>query len=124
LTYLAIFDGAQSHWSVSREELLASLRVSWPEIQAKVESGRDETHDITWSAQGEAGLIDVYHHRDGTCLYLDGAMEDAASFAVWYRTLVPPAVELIFCDDSYSFSVRIASQMTAADLVDAVNAEV
>jgi hypothetical protein len=124
LTYLVIFDGARSDWSVSREDLLASLAASWPEIQAKIESGRDDTHDIVWSAQGHADLIDVYHHRDGTCLYLDGTLEDAAPFAAWYRTLVPSQVELLFCDDSYGFSVQIACEMTAVQLVAAVNAEI
>lgn len=109
---------------MSREDLLASLEVSWPQIQARIDPGGDDTHDIVWSAQGDSGPIDAYHHRDGTCLYLDGTLDDAAPFAVWYRTLVPPEVELLFCDDSYSFSIQINYEMTAAELVDAVNAEI
>ena len=120
MTYLAVFDGAPNHYSVSREDLLTGLAASWPEIQAKIESGRDDTHDIVWSVRGDAGAIDIYHHRDGTCLYMDGALEDAAPFAVWYRTLVPSRVELLFCDDSYSFSVQITCETTVADLVNAV----
>ncbi|UQU62535.1 hypothetical protein COUCH_26330 [Couchioplanes caeruleus] len=115
--YLIVFDGEQAGWRLERDVLLAALRRDWPQI-AVTEIG-EEVRDISWPLPGSDGLSEAYVHSDGTCLYVDGPIDQAAQWAVWYRRLVPDGIDLMLCDDEYSFAVPVGPQTSASELVTA-----
>lgn len=123
MTYLTVFDGTRSDWSLPRADLVAALSRSWPDIRPSRGPSGDEARDVVWTFGEGDSELEIYAHKSGTCLYVDGDLKGAAMFATWYRSLVPLAVEVIFCDDSYSFNTVISPGMTSDDLVEAVLAQ-
>lgn len=117
MTFLAVFDSKTFH--VSRDALAQRLEADWPTATLAVSSGdptRREVRDVAWTYRNSEGEIEGRSHIDGTCIYLDGPFGLAAEFAAWYRKLVPSDVELIFCDDSYSFAVSVPEGATRAQI--------
>ncbi|MBF8169377.1 hypothetical protein ABT348_07275 [Streptomyces olivaceus] len=124
MTYLAVFEG-KSGQAVDRDVLVGALRSDWPDAEVTVSSdatpGR-EVRDVAWTYGETEGRIEGRSHIDGTCLYLEGPLRLAARFAVWYRGLVPSVEELIFCDDTYSFTVSVATGASPESVERAVEA--
>lgn len=102
MTYLAVFED-QSR-GVGRSALLAALERDWPSAEIRERHGSQESRDVVWGYVEEGRELEGYSHADGTCIYLDSPLDLAAKFAIWFRGLVPPDVEVVFCDDGYSFS--------------------
>ncbi|WP_051865148.1 hypothetical protein [Streptomyces griseus] len=111
MTYLAVFED-QSR-GVERSALIAALERDWPSAEIRERRGTQESRDVVWVYVEGDGELEGYSHADGTCIYLDSPLDLAARFALWFRGLVPPDVELVFCDDSYSFSGFIEIGMDA-----------
>lgn len=107
MTYLAIFDGVRSGWSLPRADLVEALSQSWSDIRPVDGPCDDEARDLIWNFPNDGNELEIYAHRSGTCLYVDGDLNGAALFAIWYRSLVPPVIDMIFCDDAYSFNTVI-----------------
>ena len=119
MTYLAVFDGERAGWHVDRRALLTSLGQDWPDVVPRV--GESELRDVSWILTGAGAVFEGYSHSDGTCLYLDGDLATTAKFAVWYRALVPDRIEVMFCDDEYTFAVPVNADTTSDDLVAAAD---
>ncbi|MFB7371437.1 hypothetical protein ACFC0D_16490 [Streptomyces sp. NPDC056222] len=49
-------------------------------------------------------------------------MEDAIWLAITFRRLTPMHLDLVFCDEGYSFDVHVPTGTTEADLMALVNA--
>jgi len=122
VTYLAVFDAAHAGWTLPRRELIAALSRSWPDIRPTRGPVIDQARDVVWTFEDGDGKLEVYVNRSGTCLYIDGDLKGAMLVATWYRSLVPSAIDVVFCDDSYSFRASILPGMTSADLLEAVRA--
>lgn len=124
MTYLAVFEG-KSGQVVDRDVLVGALRSDWPEAEVSVGSDatpRREVRDVVWTYRETGSRLEGRSHIDGTCLYLEGPLHLAVRFAVWYRGLVPSAEELIFCDDTYSFTVPVAAGASPESVERAVEA--
>ncbi|MFD7880728.1 hypothetical protein ACFV5G_42885 [Streptomyces sp. NPDC059766] len=48
--------------------------------------------------------------------------EDAIWLAIVFRRLAPTDLHLVFCDEGYTFDVRLQAGTTEAELTDLVNA--
>lgn len=118
MTYLAIADGNGA--IVERETLLTALKDSHPDVRPRLTFAEGDTRDVAWSYIGVGGPTDIYTLQNRACLCIDGSLEDAAPLAVWYRTLVPGDVRVIFCDESYTFDVPITVGMRPAELIASV----
>jgi hypothetical protein len=117
VTYLAIFDGMRSGWWLPRADLIGALSQSWPDVRPTLGPSDDEARDVVWNFGSDGRELEIYAHKSGTCLYIDGDLKGAALFAAWYRSLVPSEIDVIFCDDSYSFNIVILPGMAPAELV-------
>jgi hypothetical protein len=79
---------------------------------------RSEAQSFSWSFEAENGPGEAYLHEDGTCLYLDVWLEDAAWLTVVFRRLAPAHLDVVFCDEGYTFDVRLRPEATDAELTD------
>jgi hypothetical protein len=112
---MVLFDPAGTTWRVDREALVRDVGSGWP--QATVDTSvHDEARGLTWEFDDEEGPVEARLHVDGTCVYVDGQLGSAARVAVWFRRLVPPGVDLIFCDTGYNSSSPVVPGMTASEL--------
>ncbi|MBG0855086.1 hypothetical protein I2W78_25395 [Streptomyces spinoverrucosus] len=118
MTYLAVFES--DTWRLEREVLARALASDWPQVQLKLASPGSpgsEVRDVEWSYQAELGELEGYAHSDGQGIYLEGPIELVADFVVWYRGLVPPEEQVIFCDDSYSFDGVVSTNAVREDII-------
>ncbi len=72
---------------------------------------------MVWSYAEDSQELEGYSHVDGTCIYLDSPLGLAARFALWFRGLVPADIDLVFCDDGYSFGGSIETGMSVDDVI-------
>ncbi|PRY01002.1 hypothetical protein CLV72_102635 [Allonocardiopsis opalescens] len=59
--------------------------------------------------------------EDATGLYLDAALADSARLACLLRQWMPDEVDLVFCDQGYTFDIRVRPGATAAELIEEVD---
>jgi hypothetical protein len=124
MTYLAVIQGGD--WALSRESLVEALRRRWPE--ASVEFGdrgpdADPVTDVVWTMGSGSALFEGSAHASGQCIYLDGENPDVASVASWYRSLIPPDEEVVFCDDTYSFDMVLEPGASAEEILELLTEE-
>ncbi|MFF4741610.1 hypothetical protein [Streptomyces sp. NPDC001268] len=121
MTFLAVVDGDAGGWHVDRDALTDAISVRWAEVAIE-SSHRSEVRSLIWEFDTDSGPGEAYLHEDGTCLYMDASEEDAIWLAIAFRRLTPMHLDLVFCDEGYSFDVRLPTGTTEAELVALVNA--
>ncbi|MFE3584525.1 hypothetical protein [Streptomyces vinaceus] len=115
-TYLALFDDSSTTCRIEPSALTPVLQDIWADtvIDPTI---RSEARGFTWSFQTSCGSAETYLHTDGTCLYIDAALTDAAQIACILRDCVPESIEVIFCDQGYNFDLVITPDTTPAELI-------
>ncbi|MEU5593196.1 hypothetical protein [Streptomyces sp. NPDC020298] len=121
MTFLAVVEGDAGGWHVDRDALTEAIRARWAEVEID-SSHRSEVRSLIWRFDTEYGPREAYLHEDGTCLYMDVWEEDAIWLAIAFRRLVPMHLYLVFCDEGYTFDVRLPTGTSEAELMALVNA--
>ncbi|WP_437100041.1 hypothetical protein [Streptomyces sp. enrichment culture] len=121
MTFLAVVEGDAGGWRIDPDALTDAIRARWS--GAEIDSmHRSEVRSLIWQFETEKGPGEAYLHEDGTCLYMDVWQEDAVWLAIVFRRLTPVDLDLVFCDEGYTFGVRVRAGTTEAELTDLVNA--
>ncbi|MGW7244560.1 hypothetical protein [Streptomyces sp. NPDC054804] len=121
MTFLAVVEGDVGGWRIDRDALTDAIRARWSEVEID-SMHRSEVRSLIWQFETENGPGEAYLHQDGTCLYMDVWEEDAIWLAIVFRELAPMDLDLVFCDEGYTFDVRLRAGTTEAELTDLVNA--
>ncbi|MGW2952058.1 hypothetical protein [Streptomyces eurythermus] len=121
MTFLAVVEGDADGWHVDRYALTEAIRARWEEVGIDA-SHRSEVRGLVWEFDTDNGPGEAYLHEDGTCLYMDVREEDATWLAIAFRRLTPKHLDLVFCDEGYTFDVRLRTGTTEAELMALVNA--
>ncbi|MFE4057589.1 hypothetical protein ACFXP3_15045 [Streptomyces sp. NPDC059096] len=121
MTFLAVVEADAGGWHVDRDALTDAIRARWAEVRID-STHRSEVHSVVWDFDTENGPGEAYLHEDGTCLYMDVWKEDAIWLAIAFRRLTPMHLDLVFCDEGYTFDVRLPTGSTDAELMALVNA--
>lgn len=119
---MALVDSAATSWRADPVALTLAIQAVWAEVEVDA-SRRSEACSFQWTVETEEDPVEAYLHQDGTCLYLDTSLADAARLACIFRRFVPPDVELIFCDEGYNLHVPIRPGTIDAELIEQVNAD-
>ncbi|MFI8391849.1 hypothetical protein [Streptomyces sp. NPDC085540] len=120
-TCLALFDDSSTTWRLEPSALTPGLQGTWTNTITDPAT-LNEARGFTWSFQTSSGPVETYLHTDGTCLYIDAALADAAEIACLFRQYVPGSIEVIFCDQGYNFDLVITRDTTPAELIRRVDA--
>ncbi|WP_328478376.1 hypothetical protein OHS71_08320 [Streptomyces sp. NBC_00377] len=121
MTLLAVVEGDAGGWRIDREALTDAIRARWSGVE--IDSvHRSEVRSLIWQFETENGPGEAYLHEDSTCLYMDVWEEDAIWLAIVFRRLTPVDLDLVFCDEGYTFDVRLRAGTTEAELTVLVNA--
>ncbi|MEV2211330.1 hypothetical protein AB0H86_07620 [Streptomyces sp. NPDC050997] len=121
MTFLAVVEGDAGGWHVDRDALTEAIRARWAEVEID-SSHRSEVRSLIWGFETRNGPGEAYLHEDGTCLNMDVWEEDAIWLAIAFRRLTPMHLDLVFCDEGYTFDVRLPTGTTEAVLMALVNA--
>ncbi|KFA92767.1 hypothetical protein Q664_12970 [Archangium violaceum Cb vi76] len=60
--------------------------------------------------------------RTRSSINFEGDLQDMSEFVQWCRTLIPPHLRLIFCDEGMNGEVKVTPPMTAEDILQAFHA--
>ncbi|MCG7202269.1 hypothetical protein [Streptomyces arenae] len=120
MTFLAVVEGDAGGWRIDRDGLTDAIRARWSGVEID-STQRSEVRSLIWQFETENGPAEAYLHEDGTCLYMDVWEEDAIWLAIVFRRLAPTDLDLVFCDEGYTFDVRLRAGTTEAELTDLVN---
>ncbi|MET9848645.1 hypothetical protein [Streptomyces ossamyceticus] len=115
--FLVLIDSEAGGWRVDAEALTTAIRARWATVEID-STHRSSAQSLSWSVEAENGPGEAHLHEDGTCLYLDVWQEDAAWLAVVFRRLAPTHLDVVFCDEGYTFDVRLRPEATDAELID------
>ncbi|MEU9349271.1 hypothetical protein AB0D74_49575 [Streptomyces sp. NPDC048278] len=121
MTFLAVVEGDAGRWRIDRDGLTDAIRARWSGVEID-STQRSEVRSFIWQFETENGPGEAYLHEDSTCLYMDVWEEDAIWLAIVFRRLAPTDLDLVFCDEGYTFDVRLPAGTTEAELTDLVNA--
>ncbi|MER6353046.1 hypothetical protein ABT186_14660 [Streptomyces sp. NPDC001634] len=121
MTFLAVVEGDVGGWRIDRDALTDAIRARWSGVEID-SMHRSEVRSLTRKFETENGPGEAYLHEDGTCLYMDVWEEDAIWLAIVFRRLTPVDLDVVFCDEGYTFDVRLRAEMTEAELTDLVTA--
>ncbi|MFE7455697.1 hypothetical protein [Streptomyces sp. NPDC057554] len=121
MTFVAVVEGDEGGWHVDRCALTEAIRARWPDVEVD-SSARSAVCSLTWELDTGNGPGEAYLHEDGTCLYMDVGEEGAVRLAIVFRRLTPTHLDLVFCDDSYTFDVHVPTGTTEAELMALVKA--
>ncbi|MFG2024886.1 MULTISPECIES: hypothetical protein [Streptomyces] len=121
MTFLAVVEGEAGGWRIDRDALTDAIRDRWSEVEIH-SVHRSEARSLVWQFETGNGPGEAYLHEDGTCLYMDVWEEDAIWLAIVFRRLAPMDLDLVFCDEGYTFDVCLRAGTTEAELTDLVNA--
>ncbi|MEU3244261.1 hypothetical protein [Streptomyces sp. NPDC006875] len=121
MTFLAVVEGDAGGWRIDRDGLTDAIRARWSGVEID-STQRSEVRSLIWQFETENGPGEAYLHEDGTCLYMDVWEEDAIWLAIVFRRLAPTDLDLVFCDEGYTFDVCLPAGTTEAELTDLVNA--
>ncbi|WEH16613.1 hypothetical protein [Streptomyces sp. VNUA24] len=121
MTFLAVIEGDAGGWRIDRDALTDAIRARWSGVEID-STQRSEVRSLIWQFETENGAGEAYLHEHGNCLYMDVWQEDAIWLAIVFRRLTPLGLDLVFCDEGYTFAVRLRAGTTEAALTDLVNA--
>jgi hypothetical protein len=121
MTFLAVVEGDVGGWRIDGDALTDAIRARWSEVGID-SMHRSEVRSLIWQFETENGPGEAYLHEDGTCLCMDVWEEDAIWLAIVFRELTPMDLDLVFCDEGYTFDVRLRAGTTEAELTNLVNA--
>ncbi|MEW2298572.1 hypothetical protein AB0958_01100 [Streptomyces sp. NPDC006655] len=120
MTFLAVVEGDAGGWRIDRDGLTDAIRARWSGVEIDTRQ-RSEVRSLIWQFETENGPGEAYLHENGTCLYMDVWEEEAIWLAIVFRRLAPTDLDLVFCDEGYTFDVRLRAGTTEAELTDLVN---
>jgi hypothetical protein len=100
---------------IDPERFHADFEASWPDVELERIDDPSRTYALEWSD----GDLDGRVARTGAAVVLDGPIEEAARYALWLRSWLPPDVTLVFHDDGYTNDVTLELDTTERDLIEA-----
>ncbi|NDJ79349.1 MAG: HEAT repeat domain-containing protein [Chloroflexi bacterium] len=111
----------QSDLDVDPDWLAGQLAQQWPDAQINVRHPQPEALLLDWRLDMPNGMMLGGLHRDRLAVFLTGDTLDVATFALWYRGIIPPqhTLRLYWWADR---GCEIHPGKTPADLVVALRA--
>lgn len=104
----------RTSWSIDTSEFLSKLIEHWPNARVRRTDDPHFTH--AWEIQMPGGTLEGELNPGRSGIGIDGDFKDCASFALWFRSLVPPTQPLLFYDNCFSVDVPLTSETTIDDL--------
>ncbi|MFF7257335.1 hypothetical protein [Streptomyces microflavus] len=116
MTFVVVVEGEAGGWYVDRGALTEVICARWTEVGID-SSARSAVRSLIWELDTANGPGEAYLHEDGTCLHMDVWEEDAIWLAIAFRGLTPTHLDLVFCDEGYTFDVRVSAGTAEVELM-------
>ena len=106
-------------WKINSKALRDNLKKSWSQIEFKMVTNPDDYYCLEWIIINPETRqrIDGALHRDEQGISLDGYIQDCATFAVWFRSLVSPSQNLLFYDQGFNSHIELQENTTESEII-------
>src|SRR4029079_14977886 len=88
MSYLMSHREDQKRSLIDAQTLIAALGRQWPAANVSTFSPAERVYVVEWRMTLSHGLLLGGFSRNGQAISLDGALEDCAEVALWFRTLI------------------------------------
>lgn len=108
-----------SDWKINQIDFIESLKYQWLNIELNLISNSQDFYSLEWTIKSpnKKDRLDGALHRDGQGISLDGNLEICATFAIWFRSLIPFQQPLVFYDQGYNFDVILQINTKKSDII-------
>jgi hypothetical protein len=114
---LLISPSRETDWRLDPDEFTRLLRDRWRDAEITEFDDPEFLAALDFRVKLDGRQVDGNLSRDGQVVGLDGDIPEAAEFAAWLRSVVPPDQELIFYDQGYHFDVPLRPDITPEEIV-------
>ena len=113
MSFFAISTGG---WGIPADEFIRRMRARWPAVVIREVQEPERAMCLYFDLLMPHSRVDGGLDRAGQSFHFDSDLRDAAQLALWFRSLAPDSVPLVFCDDSMSGSLDLEPGTTEADI--------
>ncbi|MEC4984066.1 MAG: hypothetical protein SAJ37_01620 [Oscillatoria sp. PMC 1068.18] len=111
---------ASTSWKINLVDFTQSLQQQWSDVKIRTVTNSDDYYALEWVIlKGER--LDGALHRDGQGVSLDRSLKICASFAIWFRSLVPETQNLLFYDQGFNFQINLNLKTTKSEIIQLVS---
>ena len=114
---LLISPSRETDGRLAPDEFIRLLRDRWPDSEITEFDDPEFLAALDFRVKLDGRQVDGTLSRDGQVVGLDGDIPEAAEFAAWVRSVVPPDQELIFYDQGYHFDVPLRPDITPQEII-------
>src|SRR5215471_10170813 len=104
----------ETDWRMTPGEFLGHLTARWPHATVRQ---LPYPFSYAWEIPMQDRPLGGDFYGDYSGVAFEGAFEDCAGFAVWFRSLVPAQQPLMFYDECVSFKMDLKPETTVVDIV-------
>lgn len=107
----------------SASDLTSCLNVRWPGATVKPMCNPESSYALEFHVpMADSRLEGLLHKTRGSMTFEGVPLRGISEFVQWCRSLVPPHVPLVFCDEGMNGEVKVTPTMSAAQIVEAFHA--
>lgn len=95
------------------------LAARWPGATVEQISNPERSYALEFQVSMAHSQVEGLLDRTGSSINFEGDLRDISEFVQWCRSLIPPHLRLVFCDEGVNGEVKVTPPMTAANILQA-----
>ncbi|WP_152622062.1 hypothetical protein [Archangium violaceum] len=103
-------------------DFASRLITRWPGTTVEQLSNPEGSYALDFQVPMASSSVEGLLARTRSSINFEGDLQDMSEFVQWCRTLIPPHLRLIFCDEGMNGEVKVTPPMTAEDILQAFHA--
>ena len=106
----------------SPSEFTSKLAARWLGATVEHISNPERKYALEFQVPMAQSQLEGLLERTGSSINFEGDLQDMSEFVQWCRSLIPPHLRLIFCDEGLNGEVKVTPSMAATDILQAFHA--
>jgi len=103
----------------SAADFTSMLTARWPGSTVEQISNQARSYALEFQLPMAHSHVEGLLDRTGSSINFEGDLRDMSEFVEWCRSLIPPHLRLVFCDEGMNGEVKVTPLMTATDILQA-----
>lgn len=103
-------------------DFASRLTARWPGTTVERISNPERSYALEFQVPMAHSQVEGLLDRTGSSINFEGDLRNMSEFVQWCRSLIPPHLRLIFCDEGMNGEVKVTPPMTAVDILQAFRA--
>jgi len=112
---MSFFVLAPGQWSIQADEFARQLRSRWPAAVLR-ENAPESSDCLDFELVMPHSEVNGGLSRPGQALSFESDIRDAATLALWFRSLAPASEPLVLCDEAMSGNIELKAETSEADI--------